>query len=214
MMLIYMQPHFAEVDTALRTGFHVTANNFAEYEFIAQNFDALSGFYRSYHSTLTEHPDGFFYLQTDDNSTIPSRTLPRPCMHLGQLLALMARDPSITKTKGVVTTDHLFKTLGAMFSTTILGKIYAPHAKGMSTEEKIQKEIRRALRTLAQLNFIVLDKNEASLSMTVAINRFVEIARHDNEPSEAARRELEICRGVRFDAFDNSTFQEDENGEN
>lgn len=211
-MSIFFKPHFAKVDTALRRGSHITPGDFASHEFIAQNFDAMQEFYETYQCTLTEHPDGFFFLMTED-SIIPSRFLSKPCVHLGQLLALMARDPAITKTRGVVSIDKIFQTLSTMFSADLLNKIYAPKTREIGTEKQIKKEVQKALRTLSQLNFVILENGGEAIRMTEAINRFADVARHNNEPTNIIQRDLEIKRGIHFDAFEANDFEGEESND-
>lgn len=208
-MSIFFKPLFAQVDTALRRGSHITLGDYAAHEFVAQNFDAMQEFYETYQCSLVEHPDGFFFLMTED-SIIPSRVLPKPCVHIGQLLALMARDPAITKTRGVVSIDNIFQTLSTMFSPDLLNKIYAPKTREIGTDKQIKKEVQKALRTLSQLNFILLENGGEAIRMTEAINRFVDVARHNNEPSNIIQRDLEIKRGIRFDAFEPNDLEGEE----
>jgi len=208
-MSIFFKPHFAKVDTALRMGCHITPGDFAAHEFVAQNYGELQEFYNTYQCHLTEHADGFFFLLTDD-SIIPSKALSKPCVHLGQLLALMARDPAITKTKGVVALDHVYQTLSAMFSVDLLNKIYAPKTRDTGIEKQIRKEIQRALKVLARLNFILIENGGEEIRMTEAINRFSDVARHNNEPSPVVRKDLELKRGIRFDAFQENEIGDEE----
>lgn len=213
-MNVFYKPHFPKVDTALRMGCHITTDDFVSHEFVAQNFSELCQFYATYEAALIEHPDGFFFLHTDDG-VIPSRNLPKSCVHIGQLLAHMAREPLITKTRGIVALDQIFQRLSTMFSAELLGKIYAPKARENGTEKQIKKEVHRALRILARLNFVTFEPGMEALFITDAINRFADVARHDNNPSPAAQKDLEIKRGIKFGAFeDTEPGDEEENDEN
>lgn len=204
-------PYFPRVDTALRMGSHITTDDYVSHEFVAQNFSWLFGFYARYEASLTQHPDGFFFLQTD-GSVIPNKSLSKSCMHLGQLLAYLTRQPAITKTRGIVTLDEIHQTLSTMFSAELLGKIYVPTAKENGTAKQIKKEVFKSLRILTRLNFLTFENGMKAVRITPAIGRFAEMARHDNDPSPAASKDLEIKRGVKFDdPSDVITPQEDEN---
>jgi chromosome condensin MukBEF MukE localization factor len=204
---------FPEVDTALRMGAHITSKDFGSHEFVAQNFSDLSEFYASYGAALIEHPDSFYFLNTAD-SVIPSRALPKSCMHLGKLLAYLGRDEKVARTSGTVRIEHVLQTLSTMFSAELLRRIYAPTAREGGNEKQITKEVERSLRLLAQLGFIELDSGKNTVTITPAIGRFADLARHDNDPSPAARKDLEVRRGIRFEAFGDETEDDDERGDN
>lgn len=102
-----------------------------------------------------------------------------------------------------------------MFSAELLGKIYAPTARDNGTDKQIKKEVQKALRILARLNFVTFESGMEAIYITDAIGRFADVARHDNDPSPAARKDLEIKRGIAFDVFeDNAPGDEEENDEN
>lgn len=206
-MDILNKPRFAEIDTALRIGTHVSSGDYGAYEFVAQNFDELSELYSKYGATLVAHPDGFYFLNTVD-SVIPSRVLPKSCTHLGKLLAYLAREPETIKTGGTITFERVLQTMSTMFSPELVRRIYTWNGNG--ADKHVIKEIERALRLLANLGFVQLEGGLSKITFTPAIGRFVDVAKHDNDPSQAARKDLRTRRGISFAPFDDTKPDEDD----
>jgi chromosome condensin MukBEF MukE localization factor len=186
-MNIIEHPLFPKLDTALRRGVHITSSDYVNHEFLARNFVELAAFYGRYDASLIEHPDGFFFLRTD-GSVIPNKSLSKPCMHLGQLLAYLARASAITRTRGVLQLEELYQTMSTMFAADLLAKIYVPNAKNSVSPQQIKNEVLRCLKVFAQLNMISFERGREAIQLTDAIGRFTEMARHDNSPSPAAKK--------------------------
>jgi chromosome condensin MukBEF MukE localization factor len=205
---------FPKLDTALRRGIHITSSDYVSHEFLARNFVELATFYGRYDASLIDHPDGFFFLRTD-GSVIPNRSLSKPCMHLGQLLAYLARESAIARTRGILQLDELYQTMSTMCAAELLAQIYVPNAKNSVSPQQIKNEILRCLKVFAQLNMITFERGREAIQLTEAIGRFTEMARHNNCPSPAAKKNLEINRGVEFDTPpDLEDSQEDDNEQN
>lgn len=43
--MIYLDPRFARSDVALRRGAHISRTDYADYQFVAENFDEIERFY-------------------------------------------------------------------------------------------------------------------------------------------------------------------------
>lgn len=196
-MSIVFTRQFASVDAALRQGRHVSRQEYKEYEFIAHNFEEIERFYLAYQCRIVQHPDGFFYL-LPRGDLIPTRNLPAAAMHLGQFIALKCRDPDITRTDGRIDTTALINDLETTIPSETLSRVYGRKQKEVLSGERIHDEVRRALRTLAELRFVRLEGED--IVPTEAIARFMELARHGNEPSEQAAVAMQVMRGVVLDA--------------
>jgi chromosome condensin MukBEF MukE localization factor len=207
----FLDKRFAEIDLLLRRGGHVNRSSLDIYEWLCDNFAELKLFYAGFSAILEQHPDGFFYLTvpgTGAGIRIRSRLLPKSCVHLGTFIALKARDPEITRSSGRITVSQLLTDIETTVPRDVLQKVYAPKHKESILDTRIAAEINNALKTLAELCFIELRGD--TLKPLEAINRFAELARHDNAPDEAARIQMELGRGVVFlEAAEDEEIEED-----
>lgn len=192
-MSVLFTRQFAQADTALRQGKHISRQEYKDYEFVSHNFDEMERFYLTYQCRLVQHPDGFFYL-LPRGDLMPVKTLPAAAMHLGQFIALKCRDPDITRTDGRINTAALINDLETTIPAETLSRVYGRKQKEVLSGERIHEEVRRALRLLGELRFVRIEGEE--IVPTEAIARFMEMARHGNEPSEQAALAMALMRGV------------------
>lgn len=209
--MIYLDKHFVGADLILRRGGHINRSNLSFYQFLIDNFDELKGFYHGYQCELVQHPDGFFYLLSK-GGLIPTKLLPMPCVHLGMFIAMKSRDPEITRSSGRISLENLLQSIETSVPREALQKVYAPKQRESSTDTRIAEEIQRALKTLAEMRFIEIQGE--TIRPLEAIQRFAEMARHDNNPDELSRLVLTEQRGVVFQTPDESADDElEESGE-
>lgn len=191
----YLEREFAESDLILRRGGHINRSELVLYDWICRNHDGLKALYANYGATLTQHPDGFFFL-TLSGGKLRSRLLPKTCIHLGMFIALKARDPEITRSSGWMNTAQLLHDIETSVPKNTLQDVYAPGAKENVIDDRISLAINNALKVLDELYFI--DLRGDRFRPLEAIGRFAEFARHDNSPDDDARIQMSIERGVVF----------------
>lgn len=209
--MIYLDKHFVGADLILRRGGHINRSNLSFYQFLIDNFDELRSFYQGYQCELVQHPDGFFYLLSR-GGLIPTRLLPMPCVHLGMFIAMKSRDPEITRSSGRINLENLLQSIETSVPRETLQKVYAPKQRESSADTRIAEEIQKALKMLAEMRFIEIQGD--TIRPFEAIQRFAEMARHDNNPDELSRLVLSEQRGVVFQTPDQSTEEElEESGE-
>ena len=206
---MFANHNFVEIDVILRRGGHVNRSDIVLYQFLCDHYEDLRSFYEKYQCSLVQHPDGFFFLLSQGD-ILRSRLLPKTCMHLGMFIALKMRDPEITRSSGKITIKQLLQAIETSVPRETLHRIYATKQREAAQYDRIVLEIMRALRLLEDLRFITV-KDEV-MRPTEAINRFAELARHDNDPDAAAREVLFVQRGVIFESPDTAESpSEDEN---
>jgi chromosome partition protein MukE len=209
--MIFSNHNFVDIDVILRQGGHINRSDIVLYQFLCANYEELRSFYERYQCSLVQHPDGFFFLLSQ-GSILPSRLMPKTCMHLGMFIALKMRDPEITRSSGKMTVKQLLQSIETSVPRETLQRIYAPKQREASQYERITEEIMRALRILEDLRFLVI--KDSVIRPTEAINRFAELARHDNEPDPAAQEALLIQRGVMFESPDDTDTTDEMEKEN
>lgn len=203
--MIYTDKQFVEIDVVLRRGGHINRSNFVAYQFLIENYIPLKKFYEGYGCNLVQHQDGFFFLLSQ-GSIIRSKLLPIPCMHLGMFIALKMRDPEITSYSGRIPLRQLLQAMEASIPRETLQKVYAPKQREASADARITEEIQKALRILADLNFVQIQGEV--IRPTEAIHRFAELARHNNTPDEPTKLMLAVQRGVVFHKAEEEEFSE------
>lgn len=203
-MTIFYDDNFIEIDLQLRRGGHINRSNLASHNFMCQNFEVIQRFYGRYGCALHQHPDGFFYM-TVKGGKFQTKLLPKSCVHLGIFIVLKARDPEITRSSGRIPLNQLFQDIETSVPREILQQVYAPNRREAIVDERISDEIRKALKILADLGFI--EMTETVIRPLEAINRFAELARHNNEPNEEGLLTLALERGIVFhDAAEKEEF--------
>ncbi len=209
----YLDRHFVDADLILRRGGHINRSGLSLYQFLIDHFDDLKAFYQGYQCELIQHSDGFFFL-ISKGGRIPSRILPKPCVHLGIFIALKTRDPEITRSSGRISLPNLMQSIETSVPRETLQQVYAPKQRESSSDNRIAEEIKRALKTLVDLRFIEMHGD--AIKPLEAIHRFAELARHDNNPDEISRFVLTEHKGVVFQAFgeENEEEVDDDRDEN
>lgn len=210
-MINFTDKLFVEIDVLLRRGGHINRSNIILYQYLCENNISLKPFYDAYECQLVQHQDGFFFL-LPKGSIIKTRVLSKPCMHLGMFLALKMRDPEITRTSGKLHLNQLLQAIDTSVSREVLQNIYAPKQRESSTDTKVADEIKKALRTLAELNFLQIQGDV--IIPAESIHRFAELARHNNNPDDITRASLKFQRGVVFDKIESNEDLEDDGGNN
>jgi len=204
-MTIFHDDKFTEVDVMLRRGGHINRSSISSHDYMCQNFEELQKFYGRYGCSLHQHPDGFFYM-TVKGGMFRTRLLPKSCVHLGIFIVLKARDPEITRSSGRIPINQLFQDIETSVPREILQQVYAPNRRDAVVDERISDEIKKALKILADLGFV--EMTETAIRPLEAINRFAELARHNNEPNDEGHLTLVVQRGVVFhDAAENEEYE-------
>jgi len=204
-MTIFHDDQFVDIDLLLRKGAHINRSSLARYDFLCRHYDELQVFYRRYGCSLLQHPDGFFFMVVR-GGLIRTRLLPKSCMHLGEFIALKARDPEITRSLGKISISQLLQDIETLVPRETLQAVYAPGRRDATVDECISEEITKALKLLVDLGFV--EMADKAIRPLEAIHRFAELARHDNDPTDDAKLHMTIQRGVVFhDAAANEEYE-------
>jgi len=206
--MIYKNPNFVEIDVILRRGGHINQSDIVLYQFLIEYFEEIKSFYEGYQCALVQHPDGFFFLVSSKGGILKTRVLPKTCMHLGQFIAYKMLDPEITRSSGRLSIAQLMKSMEIAVPRETLLATYAPKQKEALQNTRITEEIKRSLEILKELRCINITGD--IITPTEAINRFKELARHDNEPDTATREKLSLQRGVEFDTNEDAEISQEE----
>jgi chromosome condensin MukBEF MukE localization factor len=209
--MLFTDKQFVDADVRLRRGGHVTTEDVWLYEFLTRNFGELQQYYAAYGSTLIQHEDSFFFLQPHRDGVLRTRELSKGTMLVGQAVALLTRDPETTKSAGLLSQEMVLQVLESLPVDT-LRKTFVPKRREATLHQGIRDAVAQALRQLSDLDFI-RRKGELFFA-TSAINRFMELARHGNDPDDDARTFLTEQRGVVFESPPEESEDGDEANDN
>lgn len=188
---------FPEVDTDLRAGRHVATDDLDAFEFLRAAQHLLEPHYRRWGLELTHRAEGYFFL-VPTRDGVRRRQLTHAEMLAGQALALLWLDPGTLAANGVVRRDEVLRLLASLVGEDKLVARMNPRRKRRDErvdQEMLREEIQKAIRTLANLGFCVLE-GEESVRVRPTIMRFADLARG---PDRKAALEKLVARGEAVD---------------
>lgn len=192
-MLIYEDPLFARIDVQLRRGGNINRSDPAAFAHIGLRFSEYEHFYSQYGSAIQLHPDGCYFLSVTDG-LLPSRNLPRACIHLGMVIELKSRDPAVTRTLERISIPDLLHEMRATIPRDTLHRVYAPKNREMTMDRAIEEKYRASIQELARLSFI--ERIADLLRPLEAIHRFADVARYNNHPDRDQALRLAVRSGI------------------
>ena len=185
-------PHYPEVDLALRRGRHIGRVDGTQYEYLVDAQILLEVLYRRYGCELIQQSDGYFYLLPSGDK-LGRRQLSAGEMLVGQTLALLYLDPATLQHGGVLARPTLLQRLAALLGTEVLVRTLEMRGgRRRKFDERLAAEIVRtkvaeALRRLADLGFVDLVDADR-LRLRPALMRFAEPVRGLGDRSAALAR--------------------------
>lgn len=200
-MEFFLNERFANLDSKLRRGFHITSTNLDEHNYIVENLEGLETFYSHYGAELVKTADSVFYLRNKENALMGRETLTPLEMTVGRILCyvkinLHSYDNLMS---GWVPFDVIINEMKQLVPTEKLSQIYKH--KDALTDQELQKfieRIKRVLRKFKKLNFVALKGNDYMYVQTTdAIYRFANDQRGVDSNDELCRmlaHEGEISR--------------------
>lgn len=176
---------FPEVDLALREGRHIDDLDLDLFTFLEDARPWLEEFYSRYHCDLVRSPDGYYFLNPRGDH-LGRKMLSPAEMLVGQTLCLLRLDPATLKTAGRIERIRVLEALDQLVGAERLGKALNPRRKRRSQaveEEEIRNDVEAAIRSLARLGFVEVEKE--FLRLRTSLSRFAEPVEPRERPTEA-----------------------------
>ncbi len=107
LMQAIANPLFPRMDTQLRQGRHISAEDLELHSYLYEFFDELELFYRRYQAELIKAPESFFYLRPRASSEIATSALSELDMLVGKVLCYLYLSPERLTNEGVFTLEEL-----------------------------------------------------------------------------------------------------------
>ena len=186
---VVIDPLFAEIDTDLRQGRHVSSHETERYGFLRDAQAHLEGFYRQYDCELRRAADGFFYLMPNGDR-LRRRRLTGAEMLVGQALALLYLDPQTVRSRGVITNAQVVQRLETLVGRDRLVGELLPRRKRHDervTQDTVREEIGEGAARPHGTRF-VQSADAGQLRLCPALLRFAEPVRGlEDRPQALAR---------------------------
>jgi len=182
-------PLFPALDSALRTGRHISTEDLDNYALLSDFEAELALFYQRYNTELIKAPEGFFYLRPRSTSLIGRSVLSELDMLVGKVLCFMYLSPERLAHEGIFTYLELHEELLTIADEKKLIKLATHRSTGSDLDkEKLFEKVRTSLRRLKRLGMIISVGEEGSFTISEAVFRFGADVRLGDDIREAQRR--------------------------
>lgn len=183
-------PIFPALDSALRSGRHVSIDELDNHAFLTDFQDELELFYLRYNVELIRAPEGFFYLRPRSTTLIPRSVLSELDMMVGKILCYLYLSPERLANEGIFTGQELYEELLALADESKLLKYVNQRSTGSDLDrQKLQEKVRTSLNRLRRLGMIIFIGSDASkFRITEAVFRFGADVRSGDDAREAQLR--------------------------
>lgn len=149
-------PLFPALDSQLRAGRHISAEDLDNHAFLIEFERDLHLFYQRYHAELVRAAEGFFYLRPRSSSLINRSILSELDMLVGKILCFLYLSPERLAQEGIFTTEELFDELITLADEKKLLKLINLRAAGSDLDkEKLLEKVKGSLRRLRRLGMII-----------------------------------------------------------
>lgn len=182
-------PLFPQIDSQLRSGRHISNDDFQAHSYLADAYDALEHFYRRYQVELIKAPEGFFYLRPKSNALLGRSMLSELDMLVGKVLCYLYLSPERLANEGVFSLLELLEELSNLADETQLLRMVNQRSGGSDLDkQKLKEKVKGCLRRFRRLGMVTLIGGVDKFSLNEAIFRFGADVRTDEDPREVQLR--------------------------
>lgn len=180
-------PLFPVLDSALRTGRHITNEELDNYEYLAFYQDELELFYQRYNVELIRAPEGFFYLRPRSTTLISRSVLSELDMMIGKILCYLYLSPERLANEGIFTVADLNEELMALADESKLLRYVNQRSTGSDLDrQKLQEKVRASLNRLRRLGMLTfMSSDNQKFRISEAVFRFGADVRSGDDPIAA-----------------------------
>ena len=148
-------PLFPRIDTALRSGRHISADEFEQHSALVEYHSELEIFYGRYQVELIKAPEGFFYLRPRPSSDIGTTVLSELDMLVGKVLCYLYLSPDRLASEGVFAMAELQEEVLSLADEKQLLRMVNSRSGGTDLDKKkLLEKIRTSMRRLRRLGMI------------------------------------------------------------
>lgn len=193
-------PLFPKLDTWLRSGRHISADDLDNHSFLMEFHDELESFYGRYHVELIKAPEGFFYLRPRASSEIGTSVLSELDMLVGKVLCYLFLSPDRLANEGMFTLTDLQEELMTLADERQLLRMVNQRSGGSDLDKrKLLEKMRTSLRRLKRLGMVVQVGNGDKFRINESVFRFGADVRSDEDPREVQLRMIREGEAILHD---------------
>ena len=176
-------PLFPKLDTWLRSGRHISADDLDNHSFLLEYHDELERFYARYQVELIKAPEGFFYLRPRASSEIGTSVLSELDMLVGKVLCYLYLSPERLANEGLFSLSDLQEELLTLADERQLLRMVNQRSGGSDLDKrKLLEKMRTSLRRLKRLGMVVQVGTGDKFRVNESVFRFGADVRSDEDP--------------------------------
>ena len=176
-------PLFPKLDTWLRSGRHISADDLDNHSFLLEYHDELERFYSRYQAELIKAPEGFFYLRPRASSEIGTSVLSELDMLVGKVLCYLYLSPERLANEGLFSLTDLQEELLTLADERQLLRMVNQRSGGSDLDKrKLLEKMRTSLRRLKRLGMVVQVGTGDKFRVNESVFRFGADVRSDEDP--------------------------------
>ncbi|MGO1616691.1 MAG: chromosome partition protein MukE [Oceanisphaera sp.] len=182
-------PLFPALDSKLRTGRHISADELEAHSLLQEFYPELEAFYQRYQVELVRAPEGFYYLRPRSSSEINTAILSELEMLVGKVLCYLYLSPDRLINEGVFSLLDLQEEVLTLSNETVLLRMVNQRAGGSDLDRrKLQDKLKSAIRRLKRLGMVSSVGSQDKFRISEAVFRFAADVRTDEDPRELQLR--------------------------
>ncbi len=193
-------PLFPKLDTWLRSGRHISADDLDNHSFLLEFHDELERFYSRYQVEFIKAPEGFFYLRPRSTSEIGTSVLSELDMLVGKVLCYLYLSPDRLANEGIFSVTDLQEEVMTLADEKQLLRMVNQRSGGSDLDKrKLLEKMRTSMRRLRRLGMVVALGSGEKFRVNEAIFRFGADVRSDEDPREVQLRMIREGEAILHD---------------
>lgn len=198
--LAIANPLFPMLDSQLRTGRHISADELEVHSLLQEYYPELEAFYQRYQVELVRAPEGFYYLRPRSTSEINTSILSELEMLVGKVLCYLYLSPDRLVNEGVFSLLDLQEEVLTLANESALLRMVNQRAGGSDLDRrKLQDKLKSAIRRLKRLGMVSNVGTQDKFRISEAVFRFAADVRTDEDPRELQLRMIRDGEAVAGD---------------
>ena len=193
-------PLFPKLDTWLRSGRHISADDLDNHSFLLEYHDELERFYSRYQAELIKAPEGFFYLRPRASSEIGTSVLSELDMLVGKVLCYLYLSPERLVNEGLFSLADLQEELLTLADERQLLRMVNQRSGGSDLDKrKLLEKMRTSLRRLKRLGMVLPVGTGDKFRVNESVFRFGADVRSDEDPRAVQLRMIREGEAILHD---------------
>ncbi|GAA3530979.1 chromosome partition protein MukE [Zobellella aerophila] len=195
--LAIANPLFPALDTQLRGGRHISADELELHSLLQEFYAELEAFYQRYQVELIHAPEGFYYLRPRASSELGTSILSELEMLVGKVLCYLYLSPERLANEGVFSLADLQEEILTLSNEQALLRMVNQRAGGSDLDKKkLTDKLKTALRRLKRLGMVIGIEGQDRFRITEAVFRFAADVRSDEDPKALQLRMIKEGEAV------------------